>query len=80
MTRAFDPKLLEGRVALITGGGTGICRGIALAFARHGCHLAITSRKMEHLAPTVDELNYASLPGQAGYTSAHTTDSFNWFR
>ena len=43
-------------VALITGGGTGICRGIALAFARHGCDVAITSRKLEHLEPTVAEL------------------------
>jgi peroxisomal 2,4-dienoyl-CoA reductase len=56
MTPTFDPNLLKGRVALITGGGTGICRGIALAFARHGCHVAITSRKMEHLEPTVEEL------------------------
>ena len=56
MTHTFDPNLLTDRVALVTGGGTGICRGIALAFARHGCHVAITSRKMEHLEPTVEEL------------------------
>ena len=56
MTHTFDSTLLKDRVALITGGGTGICRGIALAFAQHGCHVAITSRKMEHLEPTVDEL------------------------
>ena len=52
----FQPNLLGNRVALITGGGTGICRGIALAFARHGCDVAITSRKLEHLEPTRDEL------------------------
>jgi len=52
----FASNLLEGRVALITGGGTGICRGIALAFAAHGCDVAITSRKMEHLEPAVAEL------------------------
>ncbi len=52
----FTADLLKGRVALITGGGTGICRGIALAFARHGCDVAITSRKSEHLDPTVTEL------------------------
>ena len=47
---------LSGRVALVTGGGTGICRGIALAFAREGADVAITSRKEEHLSGTVKEL------------------------
>jgi len=53
---SFRSDLLKGRVALVTGGGTGICRGIALAFAAHGCDVAITSRKAEHLEPTVAEL------------------------
>src|SRR5436190_21015771 len=52
MSRVFEPTLLEGKAALITGGGTGIGRGIALAFAAHGCDVAITSRKIEHLEPT----------------------------
>jgi 2,4-dienoyl-CoA reductase [(3E)-enoyl-CoA-producing], peroxisomal len=52
----FDKSLLNGRVALVTGGGTGICRGIALAFAAHGCDVAITSRTQEHLDPTAEEL------------------------
>jgi peroxisomal 2,4-dienoyl-CoA reductase len=52
----FRPDILKGRVALVTGGGTGICRGIALALAAHGCDVAITSRKSEHLDPTVEEL------------------------
>ena len=52
----FTTDLLKGRAALVTGGGTGICRGIALAFARHGCDVAITSRKIEHLEPTADEI------------------------
>jgi peroxisomal 2,4-dienoyl-CoA reductase len=56
MTSAFASTLLEGKAALVTGGGTGICRGIALAFAEHGCDVAITSRKIEHLEPTREEL------------------------
>src|SRR5438309_2479418 len=56
MTPVFSPTLLKDKVALITGGGTGICRGIALAFAKHGCDVAIASRKLEHLEPTRDEL------------------------
>ena len=56
MSRVFESTLLTGKVAVITGGGTGICRGIALAFAAHGCDVAITSRKIEHLEPTRSEL------------------------
>jgi 2,4-dienoyl-CoA reductase [(3E)-enoyl-CoA-producing], peroxisomal len=56
IAHVFKPSLLAGRVALITGGGTGICRGIALAFAAHGCEVAITSRKIEHLESTAAEL------------------------
>ncbi len=53
---AFSADLLRGRAALVTGGGTGICRGIALAFAAHGCDVAIVSRTLEHLEPTAGEL------------------------
>jgi 2,4-dienoyl-CoA reductase [(3E)-enoyl-CoA-producing], peroxisomal len=55
-TLVFQPDLLKGRAALITGGGTGICRGIALAFAAHGCDVAIMSRSAEHLASTAAEI------------------------
>jgi 2,4-dienoyl-CoA reductase [(3E)-enoyl-CoA-producing], peroxisomal len=52
----FHSSLLQGRAAFITGGGTGICKGIALAFARHGCDVAIASRRLEHLEPTAQEI------------------------
>ena len=48
--------MLSGRAALVTGGGTGICRGIALALAAHGCNVAIMSRRLEHLEPTAEEI------------------------
>lgn len=56
MPSSFVSHLLRGQVALITGGGTGICRGIALAYAAHGCDVAIASRDAAHLEPTVAEL------------------------
>jgi len=56
MTSHFREGLFAGRSALVTGGGTGICRGIALALAGAGCNVAIVSRKAEHLEPTVAEI------------------------
>lgn len=53
---AFQPDLLKGKTALITGGGTGICRGIALGLAAHGCDIAITSRERSHLEATATEI------------------------
>ena len=47
--KIFADDILQGKVAFVTGGGTGITGGIARAFARHGAKLAITSRKEENL-------------------------------
>jgi peroxisomal 2,4-dienoyl-CoA reductase len=57
----FTSDLLAGKAALVTGGGTGICRGIALALAAHGCDVAIVSRTLEHLEPTAAELREAGV-------------------
>jgi len=52
----FAPNLFEGRVALVTGGGRGIGREIALAFAGLGADLVIASRNPEHLDPTAGDI------------------------
>jgi 2,4-dienoyl-CoA reductase [(3E)-enoyl-CoA-producing], peroxisomal len=59
MTRALDvfrDGLLAGHVALVTGGGTGICRGIAAAYARLGADVCIVSRKTDVLERAAAEL------------------------
>ncbi len=53
---ARSPFSLEGKTAIVTGGGTGIGRAIALEFARAGADVAICSRKLEHLEPVVEEI------------------------
>ena len=47
---------LDGQVAIITGAGTGIGKGIARAFAGEGADLVVASRNEEHLQATADEL------------------------
>jgi len=54
--KIFVDGLLEGRVALVTGGGTGITGGVARALAEAGARVALVSRKMEHLEPAVEKI------------------------
>ena len=52
----FRSDLFAGQVALVTGGGTGIGRGVADALAAHGAATALLSRNVEHLEPTAAAL------------------------
>ena len=53
---AQNPFSLDGKTAIVTGGGTGIGKSIAIEFARAGADVAICSRKPEHLEPVVKEI------------------------
>jgi len=49
--KVFTENILQGKVAFVTGGGTGITGGVARALAEAGAKVAITSRKIENLEP-----------------------------
>src|SRR5262245_18715105 len=52
----FRDGVFEGRVAVITGGGTGLGRSFALRFSELGAKLVLASRSPDHLNPTRDEI------------------------
>ena len=47
---------LANQVAIVTGGGTGIGRSIALEFAEFGADVVVSSRKLENLERVADEV------------------------
>lgn len=69
MAEAFGSKLLAGKNALITGGGSGINLAIARSYAEHGAAVALIGRTKEKLDAAADEITKAG-----GKASGHPAD------
>ena len=66
-SKIFAPGLLDGQVALVSGGGTGLGRATALELAACGAHVVVCGRRREPLEET------ASL-AEGGRCEAHECD------
>ncbi len=64
---------LEGKKAIVTGGGTGIGEAICKRFAAEGAELAIAELEDENGQSTVDDIN--SSGGRAKFIHTDTSDS-----
>ena len=52
----FNDSLLKGKIALISGGATGICYGIADQYLRHGAGVYIISRNINNIEKAIAKL------------------------
>jgi NAD(P)-dependent dehydrogenase (short-subunit alcohol dehydrogenase family) len=69
MAEVFASKLLAGKTAVITGGGSGINLAIAERFAEHGAKVGLIGRTKEKLDAASEEIRQAG-----GTASGHPAD------
>ena len=82
MNEIFRDEILNGKIAFVTGGGTGITGGVGRALAEAGAHVALVSRSLEHLEPAAKAINairaeragMPALPGEAFAVAADVRD------
>ncbi|MGA9121020.1 MAG: SDR family NAD(P)-dependent oxidoreductase, partial [Bacteroidota bacterium] len=60
---------LNGQIAVVTGGGRGIGRGIALALAAEGAHVVVCARTNQEIESVAEEIR-----AKGGSASAVPTD------
>jgi NAD(P)-dependent dehydrogenase (short-subunit alcohol dehydrogenase family) len=73
MTSIFDPKVLDGKRILITGGGTGLGRGVAAKLVAHGAQVHLWGRREAVLAEAAAEIS-AGHAGTVHYQTVNVRD------
>jgi NAD(P)-dependent dehydrogenase (short-subunit alcohol dehydrogenase family) len=68
----FQNNLLQGRTILITGGGTGLGRSMALRFAELGANIFLAGRRVEPLVETSEAIRAKG--ARAAYASVDVRD------
>jgi NAD(P)-dependent dehydrogenase (short-subunit alcohol dehydrogenase family) len=68
----FEPDLLKDRTILVTGGGTGLGRSMALRFAELGAGLFLIGRRVDPLQQTAEDLRAKGC--RAAYACADVRD------
>jgi NAD(P)-dependent dehydrogenase (short-subunit alcohol dehydrogenase family) len=73
MNSIFDPMVLDGKRILITGGGTGLGRGVAAKLVAHGAEVHLWGRREAVLAEAAAEIS-AGHPGTVHYQTVNVRD------
>jgi len=73
MNSIFRDHILKDKVAFITGGSSGICLGIAEAFAAQGTKLMLLGRSQDKLDAAI-----AGIESSGGTASGHAADVRNY--
>jgi peroxisomal 2,4-dienoyl-CoA reductase len=74
-SRVFAPRILEGRSALITGGGSGIGLGIAGCLGASGARIAIASRSLDRTEAAAERLRAEGVEALALEANVREPDS-----
>lgn len=75
MDRIFSAGLFDGEVVLVTGGGTGIGKAVALELGALGARVAICGRRAEPIAEAARELGAAGVDVWSGTADIRDPDS-----